>query len=105
MRFGIFSNFNLIQIGWQEWQALLVLEVSSITTISYVPSQIFEHFISCQFRMVLQAQTLLQVKQYALLPATSFLCVLENAPWRIMESENLQISVFDTNLFGHQEHD
>jgi hypothetical protein len=76
-----------------------VPEVSSITAISYALSQVFEHFIGRQFRAVPQAQTSLQVKQYALVPATSFLCVLENAPWRIMESANLQISVSDTNLF------
>jgi len=29
----------------------------------------------------------------------SFLCVLDNTPWKIM-SENLQISVSDTNLFN-----
>jgi hypothetical protein len=29
--------------------------------------------------------TLLQVKQFALLPTTAFLCVQETAPWRIME--------------------
>ena len=43
--------------------------------------------------------TLLQVKQFALLPATAILCVLETAPWRIMESKNLQISVSDTDRF------
>jgi hypothetical protein len=31
----------------------------------------------------------LQVKQFALLPDTAILCVLETTPWRIIESENL----------------
>ena len=61
--------------------------------------QLFEHFIGCQFCVVAQKMTLLQVKQFALLPGTAFLCVLEVAPWRIMESENLQISVSDTDCF------
>lgn len=76
-----------------------VPEVSSITAISYAPSQIFEHFIGRQFRAIPQAQALLQVKKFALVPATSFLCALENEPWRIMDSENLQISASDTDRF------
>jgi hypothetical protein len=75
-----------------------VPEVSSITAISYAPSQLFEHFIRRQFRAVPQAQTLLQVKQF-LIPANSFLCTLENEPSKIMESENIQISVSDTDRF------
>ena len=42
---------------------------------------------------------LLQVNQIALLPAMAILCVLETAPCRIMESENLQISVSDNHHF------
>jgi len=61
--------------------------------------QIFEHFIGRQFPTVPQIITLLQVKQFSLLPATAILCVLETIPWRIMESENLQISVSDTDRF------
>jgi hypothetical protein len=76
-----------------------VPKISSITAISYKPVQLFEHFIGCQFHAVPHVMTLLQVKQFALLSATSILCVLETTPWRIMESENLQISVFDTNCF------
>ena len=76
-----------------------VPEISSIAAISYAPVQIFEHFIGHQVRAVPQKMTLLQVKQFALLPATAILCVLETAPWRIMESENLQISVSDTDRF------
>ena len=59
----------------------------------------FEHFIGHQFHAVPQKMTLLQVKQFALLPAMAILCVLEIAPWRIMESKNLQISVSDTDRF------
>ena len=102
-----------VQSGGQRWPRISISsksggkngkhcwvpEVSSITAISYAPSQIFEHFIGHQFRTIPQSQTSLQVKQYALLPATSFLCVLDNTPWKIM-SENLQISVSDTNLFN-----
>ena len=61
--------------------------------------QIFKHFIGRQFPTVPQIITLLQVKQFSLLPATAILCVLETIPWRIMESENLQISVSDTDRF------
>jgi hypothetical protein len=76
-----------------------VPEVSSMTAISYAPSQLFEHFIGRQFRAIQQAQALLQVKQFALVPATSFLCVLENEPQKIMDSENLQISASDADRF------
>jgi hypothetical protein len=51
MGFEIFSNFNLIQISSKNNKHCWVPKVSSITTISYTPSQIFEYFISCQFRM------------------------------------------------------
>jgi hypothetical protein len=76
-----------------------VPEVSSIAAVSYAPVQLFEHFIGRQFRAVPQALTWLQVKQFTLLPAESFLCALDNAPWRIMETENLQISASDTTRF------
>jgi hypothetical protein len=78
-----------------------VPEVSSITAISYAPSQLFEHFIGRQLNSVPfpRAQTLLQVKQFALIAANSFHCTLENKPWRIMESKNLLISISDTNHF------
>jgi len=83
--------------GTHSW----VPEVSSVTAISYAPSQLFEHFIGRQFRAIPQAQALLQVKQFALIPASSFLCALENEPWRIMESKNLQISASDTDRFDN----
>ena len=76
-----------------------VPEVSSITAVSYVPVQLFEHVIGRQFRAVPQALTLLQVKQFTLLPAASFLCVLDDTPWNIMETQNLQISAADTARF------
>ena len=77
-----------------------VPEISSIAAILYAPAQLFEHFnFGRQFRAVPQIMTLLQVKQFALLPATAILCVLETTPWRIMESENLQISVSDIDRF------
>ena len=71
-------------IGWTEVYVEIrgnLPEVSSITAISYAPSQLFEHFIGRQFRAVLQ------VKQFALIPPSSFLCALEVEPWKIMESE------------------
>jgi hypothetical protein len=61
--------------------------------------QLYEHFIGRQFRAVPQALTSLQVKQFTLLPAASFLCVLDNVPWNIMETENLQISAPDAARF------
>ena len=76
-----------------------VPEVSTVTAISYAPVQLFEYFIGRQFRAVPQALTWLQVKQSALLPAASFLCTLDDVPWNIMETENLQISVSDTARF------
>jgi hypothetical protein len=51
-----------------------VPEISSIAAISYMPAQLFEHFIGRQFCAVPQIMTLLQVKQFALLPATAILC-------------------------------
>jgi hypothetical protein len=54
--------------------------------------QLYEHFIGRQFHGVPQALTLLQVKQFTLVPAASFLCVLDNVLCNIMETENLQIS-------------
>jgi hypothetical protein len=91
---AIRGNFDTVRLS-SAW----VPEISSITAISYAPAQLFEHFIGRQFRAVPHAMTLLQVKQFSLLPATSILCVLETTPWRIMESENLQISVSDTDHF------
>lgn len=76
-----------------------VPKVSSITATSYVPSQLFEYLIGHQFCAVPQAQTFLQVKQFASIPVNSFLCTLENEPWGIMESENLQISISNNNCF------
>jgi hypothetical protein len=52
-----------------------VPKVSS-TGISYVLSHLCEHFIGQQFCAVPQAQISLQVKQFALIPATAFLCVI-----------------------------
>jgi len=86
-------------IGWTKVYVEIrgnLSEVSSITAILYAPSQVFEHFIGHQFCAVLQTQTCLQ---FALIPPSSFLCTLEVAPWKIMESENLQISVSDTDRF------
>jgi len=76
-----------------------VPKVSRITAISYVSLQLFEYFIGHLFHAVPQAQTFLQVKQFALIPANSFLCTLEHEPWRIMESKNLQISISDNDRF------
>ena len=78
-----------------------VPDVPSIAAISYILVQLSEHFISCQFCTTPHAMILLQVNQFALLPAMAILCVLEITPWRIreLESENLQISVSDTNHF------
>ena len=54
--------------------------------------QLYEHFIGRQFHGVPQALTSLQVKQFTLVPAAFFLCVLDNVLCNIMETENLQIS-------------
>jgi hypothetical protein len=76
-----------------------VQEVSSIAAVSYTPVQIFENLIGRHFRAVPQALTWLQVNQFALMPSSSFLCVLDEAPWRIMESQNVQVSALDSARF------
>src|SRR6267154_6413442 len=83
-------------IGWTEVYVEIqgnFPKISSITAILYALSQLFEHFIGRQFYAVLQ------VKQFALIPPSSFLCILEVEPWKIMESENLQISISHTDHF------
>jgi hypothetical protein len=74
---------------------MLVHAVSAFTFSQGVSDCTCKH----QFHSVPQIMTLLQAKQFALLPAMAILCVLETAPWRIMESKNLEISVFDTDCF------
>lgn len=81
--------------GTHSW----VAEASSVAAISYIPVQIFEHVIGRHFRAIPQTLTWLQVKQFTLLPASAFLCVLDSAPWRIMETQNFQVSVTDSTRY------
>ena len=64
-----------------------------------MPVQLFENFIGRQFHAVPQALTWLQVNQFALMPSASFLCMLDDAPWRVMETQNIQISASDRTRF------
>jgi hypothetical protein len=76
-------------------------EVLSIAVVSYMPVQLFgENFIGRQFRAVPQVLTWLQINQFALMPSASFLCVLDDAPWRVMETQNIQISASDSTRFN-----
>jgi hypothetical protein len=58
-------NQNLVVNSMHYW----VPKILSITAISYVLVQIFKHFIGHQFSTISQIITLLEVKQFALLPA------------------------------------
>ena len=84
--------FISTKLGGKNSMHCWIPKVLSITAVSYAPVQLFKHITGCQFCAVPQALTLLQVKQFTLLPAASFLCVSDDTPWNIMETQNLQIS-------------
>lgn len=75
---------------------------SNISALSYIPVQLFEPMerVSRQFRHVARScSTLsaLHLSRFALLPATSFLCMLENAP-RVL-AQTILISPTDNARF------
>jgi hypothetical protein len=76
-------------------------EASSITALSYIPVQLFEHIISRHFRAVPQAMAALQISQFAHLPSTSFLCLLDESPTTLVGSQNLRISLTDGNRYDN----
>ncbi|KAJ7828434.1 hypothetical protein B0H13DRAFT_1656272 [Mycena leptocephala] len=75
-----------------------VSDCSSITAASNIPMQVYEHMSGGrQFRTVSQALQHLSVPQFALVPSTSFLCLLSSAPEPI--NAGLRLSVSDSAHF------
>ena len=55
-------------------------EVSNILEASYIAVQTYEQMLNGQFQAILEVTSLLQTKQFALLPSHSFLCLLLSPP-------------------------
>ncbi|KAF7973318.1 hypothetical protein HWV62_15563 [Athelia sp. TMB] len=73
--------------------------VSAITSVSYLPVQVFEHHNGRIFRAVPQALYALQVKQFALLPSAFFVIVTDHTPSRVVHTENMQVSIADASQY------
>ena len=52
------------------------MESSTITTVSYIAHQLFEHAHAGQFWAILEVTAALQTSQYTHLPSIWFLCLI-----------------------------
>ncbi|KAK7059441.1 hypothetical protein R3P38DRAFT_2495550 [Favolaschia claudopus] len=74
-----------------------VSDCSNIAAASNIPTQVYEHMNGGQFRGVPQALKQLHVPQFALVPSSSFLCLLHNTPEQI-RNVGIKLSASDSEL-------
>jgi hypothetical protein len=82
---GLLSGVTLFKISKHCWTG----EAFSITALSYIQIQLFEHIISRHVRAVPHAMASLQISQFSHLPSTSLLCPLDESPTTLVGSQNL----------------
>ena len=75
------------------------MESSNISTVSYIAVQLFEFMHGCQFHHIPEATSCLQMKQFALLPLMSFLCLLSVSPKVHAQSSTLELTHEDSIQF------
>ncbi|OCH92999.1 hypothetical protein OBBRIDRAFT_863358 [Obba rivulosa] len=69
-----------------------------ITGVSYIVVQVFEIMFGRKFRAITKATAMFQVKQFAHLPSTMFLCKLETQPE--VSGQTISISSADSATFN-----
>lgn len=72
---------------------------SAITSVSYIPVQLYEHFNGRTFHAVPSTLYSLQVKQFALLPSAYFVIITDVEPSRAAHTENVQVSIADASRY------
>jgi hypothetical protein len=76
-----------------------VPSATHVTSVSYLPMQVYEHMHSRQFRAVPCVLQHLHVKRFALLPSSSFLCTLNSVPHNIAGEQYIELSPTDYTHF------
>jgi hypothetical protein len=90
-----FSPFDVREIRRQERQALLDWRsIEHHRTFLHTNPTLRIHYQLC-------CSTSLQISQFAHLPSTSFLCILDESPTTLVGSQNLQISLTDGNRYDN----
>lgn len=76
-----------------------VSKATSVTSVSYLPMQIFEHMHNQQFCTVHCTLQYFRVKKFTLLPSSSLLCALDTVPCCIVVGQYIGLSSTDYKCF------
>jgi len=76
-----------------------ITESSSISAVSYMALEIFRYNVGRQFHPVSDATSRFHTVQFALLPSTSFLCLVNSKPMRSGQSQPVDLSPVDIERF------
>ena len=87
------------KMGGKNGKHAWVLSATHITSVSYLPMQVYEHMHSRQFHVVPCVLQHLHIKRFALLPSSSFLCTLNSIPQNITREQYIELSPTDYTCF------
>ncbi|KAF8222355.1 hypothetical protein L208DRAFT_1323121, partial [Tricholoma matsutake] len=69
-----------------------VASATHITSVLYIPMQVFEHMHSQQVHAVHHMLQHLHVKRFTLLPSSAFLCTLNSVPCQSAGDQHIELA-------------